>query len=449
VLQSGVVTKGTSEQGRGMVERNTRASPLTTLRGRWLIIARVAWVAVAVFTAGVFVVGIPSEFARLQTPCTGALSCVWVPRLSAHNAQELGELGVATDLLAAYFVAVEVAFMAVSFAIGAAIFWRRSDDRMALLGSLMLITFGASLTVPYPLMDLPLLWKFSAEAVSFIGITLLILFIYLFPDGRFVPPWTRWLAAAWIGLMVPLTFFVEALHALLGNPWVNALFATGLVGTTLFAQVYRYAWVSGPSQRQQTKWVVFGIVAALGGSCVLLLLALIVQRGLLSSLVGNTAWFLLMLLIPLSIAVAVLRYHLYNIDVLINRTLVYGSLTALLAAVYSGGVAVTQAIFRALTGQEQQPELAIVVSTLAIAALFSPLRRYIQTFIDRRFYRSKYDAAKTLEAFSAELRDETDLDRLGDELLGVVRGTMQPAHVSLWLRPDTTSKKREGYSDWT
>jgi hypothetical protein len=149
------------------------------------------------------------------------------------------------------------------------------------------------------------------------------LFIYLFPDGRFVPPWTRWLAALWIGLMVPVTFFAEPLNALLGNPWVNGLFATGLVGTTLFAQVYRYRWVSGPSQRQQTKWVVFGIVAALGGSCVLLLLSHIVQqRGLLSSLVGNTAWFLLMLLIPLSIAVAVLRYHLYNIDVLINRTVV-------------------------------------------------------------------------------------------------------------------------------
>jgi hypothetical protein len=447
VLQSGVVTKGTSEQGRGMVERNTRASPPTTLRGRWLIFARVAWVAVAVFTAGVFVVGIPSEFARLQTPCTGGLSCVWVPRLTAHNAQQLGELGLSTDLFAAYFVAVEVACMAVPFAIGVAIFWRRSDDRMALLGSLTLITFGATLN---PLLDLPLLWKLSAEAVGFIGTALLILFIYLFPDGRFVPPWTRWLAALWIGLMVPVHFFAEPLHALLGNPWVNGLFATGLVGTTLFAQVYRYRWVSGPSQRQQTKWVVFGIVAALGGSCMLLLLSHVVQqRGLLYTLVGNTAWYLLMLLIPLSIAVAVLRYHLYNIDVLINRTLVYGSLTALLAAVYSGGVAVTQAIFRALTGQEQQPELAIVVSTLAIAALFSPLRRYIQTFIDRRFYRSKYDAAKTLEAFSAKLRDETDLDRLGDELLGVVRETMQPAHVSLWLRPDTTSKKREGYSDWT
>jgi hypothetical protein len=115
----------------------------------------------------------------------------------------------------------------------------------------------------------------------------------------------------------------------------------------------------------------------------------------------------------------------------------------------AGGVAATQAIIRALTGQEQQPQLAIVVSTIAIAALFTPLRRRIQSFIDRRFYRRKYDAAKTLAAFSAQLRDETDLDRLGDELLGVVQETMQPAHVSLWLRPDTTSKKREGHGDST
>ena len=422
---------------------NTRPLPPATLRGRSLVLAQVAWVAVAVLTAGVFVAGIPGEFARLQASCTDALSCVWVPRLSAHNAQELGELGLATELFAAYFVVAEVAFMAVSFAIGAAIFWRRSDDTMALLVSLMLITFGASLTIPYPLLDLPLIWKFSAEAVSFIGIALLILFVYLFPDGRFVPPWTRWLAALWIGLMVPVTFFAEPLNALLGNPWVNGLFATGLVGTTLFAQVYRYRRVSAPSQRQQTKLVVFGIVAALGGTCVLLLLALIVQRGLLSSLVGNTAWFLLILLIPLSIAVAVLRHHLYDIDLLINRTLVYGSLTSALVAIYVGGVATTQATFRLLTDQQEQPQLAIVVSTLVIAALFNPLRRHIQSFIDKRFYRSKYDAAKTLEAFSTKLRDETNLDALSDDLVGVVRETMQPAHVSLWLHPKPALKDKK------
>jgi hypothetical protein len=142
-----------------------------------------------------------------------------------------------------------------------------------------------------------------------------------------------------------------------------------------------------------------------------------------------------------AVGVAILKYRLYDIDVIINRTLVYGALTAMLAAVYFGGVAATEALFRVLTGQERQPQLAIVISTLVIAALFNPLRRRIQSFIDRRFYRRKYDAAKTLGAFSSKLRDETDLDALNAELVEVVRETMQPAHVSLWLRPDTASKQ--------
>jgi hypothetical protein len=142
--------------------------------------------------------------------------------------------------------------------------------------------------------------------------------------------------------------------------------------------------------------------------------------------------------------IAILRYRLYEIDTLINRTLVYGVLTAMLVAVYFGGVTATQAIVRALTGQEQQPQLAVVVSTLVIAALFNPLRRRIQGFIDRRFYRSKYDARKTLEVFSAKLRNETDLDALSDDLVGVVRETMQPTHVSLWLRPELPPRRSEG-----
>jgi hypothetical protein len=147
------------------------------------------------------------------------------------------------------------------------------------------------------------------------------------------------------------------------------------------------------------------------------------------------------LLIPLSIGVAVLRSHLFDIDVLINRTLVYGSLTATLVALYFGGIVVLQRLFVALTGEKST--LAVVASTLVIAALFTPLRRRIQSFIDRRFYRSKYDARKTLEAFSAQLRDETDLNALSDDLVGVVRETMQPAHVSLWLRPYTTSESEQ------
>jgi hypothetical protein len=182
------------------------------------------------------------------------------------------------------------------------------------------------------------------------------------------------------------------------------------------------------------------LVVALGGFLVFPFVDALFPGGLLASLLANTAYFVLLLFLPISIAIAILRYRLYEIDTLINRTLVYGSLTAMLALVYFGGVAATQAVFRALTGQAEQPQLAIVVSTLAIAALFNPLRRRIQSFIDRRFYRSKYDAAKTLEAFSVKLRDETDLDALSDDLVGVVKVTMQPAHASLWLRPDTPRK---------
>ena len=141
--------------------------------------------------------------------------------------------------------------------------------------------------------------------------------------------------------------------------------------------------------------------------------------------------------LPLFTGIAIVRYRLYDIDILINRTLVYGSLTAMLVAVYVGGVVVLQYVFRVLSGGESQ--LAIVASTLAIAAAFNPLRRRVQAFVDRRFYRRKYDAVKTLASFSARLRDETDLDTLSDELVGVVMETMQPGHVSLWLRPDTAT----------
>jgi hypothetical protein len=206
---------------------------------------------------------------------------------------------------------------------------------------------------------------------------------------------------------------------------------------------------SGGEERQQIKWIAFAAsVVALGvsGAVFLGTFAAGTAGGTHPLWVGliEDAITLSFAGIPIAVGFAVLKYRLYNIDLLINRTLVYGALTAALVAVYFGGVAATEAVVRTLTGQEQQPQLAIVVSTLVIAALFNPLRRRIQAFIDRRFYRRKYDARKTLEAFTAKLRDETDLDALSGDLIGVVRETMQPAHVSLWLRPDPSPRAGGG-----
>jgi hypothetical protein len=195
----------------------------------------------------------------------------------------------------------------------------------------------------------------------------------------------------------------------------------------------RYRRARG-DERQQIKW--FASAAALT------LAWIIVAEQQSGEIVALSGLFVIAS-IPVATGIAILRYRLYDIDQIINRTLVYGVLTGILALIYFGGVATSEAIFRARTGQEQQPQIAVVVSTLVIAALFTPLRRRIQRFIDRRFYRRKYDARKTLETFSFKLRDETDLDSLNDELVGMVRETMQPAHVSLWMRPVTLQNSRE------
>ncbi len=211
-----------------------------------------------------------------------------------------------------------------------------------------------------------------------------------------------------------------------------------LLGSTAGIQVYRYLRVYNPVQRQQTKWLVF----AFSVNVVLLVLFLAIG-GLVPAvnqpdspyrLARATMTFVFFLLIPLSIGIAILRYRLWDIDVIINRTLVYGTLTAMLALVYAGLVIALQFLLHGLTGQAAENPLAVVASTLVIAALFNPLRRRIQAFIDRRFYRRKYDAARTLEAFSATMRDEVDLNQLSEQLVAVVQETMQPTFISLWLR---------------
>ncbi len=289
----------------------------------------------------------------------------------------------------------------------------------------------------------------GAEAAAFLsginpGIVVAIFIPLVFPDGRL--PSRRWRLLVWLigaGLAIyavdaalepggPDPLGVELPPNVYGVLVVVqiALFIVGILGAA--ASVVLRLWRARGQERQQLKWLVYATSVVMVG---MLGAVSIPPPG------GNFFYGVALFgfaAMPVAIGVAVLRYNLYDIDLVINRTLVYGSLTILLAATYYGSVAVLQGLFRAFT--EQQSTLAVVASTLVIAALFNPLRRHIQSFVDRRFYRRKYDARKTLEAFSTKLKNETDLEALNNDLVGVVRETMQPAHVSLWLRPDPAQK---------
>ena len=314
-------------------------------------------------------------------------------------------------------------------------------------------------SIPYPVASEALgLWLW-VPPVGLLGTYL----ILLFPNGRL--PSRRWRPLAWLsGAVIVLGSVGIALapgsvedlggvrnpFGLEGAPWVAyAAVVVPLLPVCILASavslVLRYRR-SGGEERQQVKWIAF---AASFVGLVALITVVSTQMFAPESLetAGTQPLWLELLQdvellslagVPVAVGFAILRHRLYDIDVVINRTLVYGSLTAMLVAVYYGSVVILQYIFRALSGGESQ--FAIVASTLAIAALFNPLRRRVQGFVDRRFYRRKYDAAKTLAGFGVRLREETDLETLGSDVVRVVRETMQPAHVSLWLRPDPTSE---------
>src|SRR5918997_1204036 len=291
-----------------------------------------------------------------------------------------------------------------------------------------------------------------------LAVGLIVFLALLFPNGRLPSRWWRWFA--WLSLLLISTgavwgAFTPGLILSLGrinnplgveglpNVWklTQTLMLTLIfvAAASLFVRLRRASGV----ERQQIKW--FTSTGVVGSSAALLTYTISEALGALwLKGVGYVVMQVALIGMPITMGIAILRYRLYEIDLIINRTLVYASLPAILAGVYFGGVTATQTLFRTISGQEQLPQLVVVASTLVIAALFNPLRRRIQRFIDRSFYRSKYDAAKTLEGFSMKLRDETDLEALSEDLVGVVRETMQPAHVSLWLRLDTRlSSKQE------
>ena len=317
------------------------------------------------------------------------------------------------------------------------------------------------LTPSSPKSTVPLLLMLWFNSWNWLLLIFPLLFIpLLFPSGRPPTPRWRWVsvaAIAWAALFVLLATLSRQFTmnttpdiafdnpiGVLGTGTVERLVGVWIVGlvalvvTCAVALFVRYRRVNN-TEREQIKWLLY--------ACALFLVVFV--GGFVSGLGGTASlggyiwgifFGLSVVALPAAIGIAILRYRLYDIDVLINRTLVYGALTVMLALVYFGGVTLLQGVLRALTGQEST--LAVVASTLAIACLFAPLRHRVQGFVDRRFYRRKYDAAKTLAAFNARLRDETDLNALSADLVGVATSTMQPEHVSLWLRPEASRKAK-------
>jgi hypothetical protein len=374
------------------------------------------------------------------------LSEAWPPELVQAALAELG--WPATAVAWFEFTRGVVLFLG-TFVPGLLILKRKSQDWFGLY-----VAFA--LTVPPALATSAPLAGFVPEfavVVSWAGAVawqFYFILFYVFPDGQFVPRWTRWLLPIWIGLnLLPGAYAGSEPTGAFARFPILILVPFPLVFIAIGSQFYRYFWHSGSAQKQQTKWVVFSLV---GTMLAVGWLGPLMQRPVPSGQALGTTLVLELgrlaalnlgfVLVPIAMAIAILRYRLWDIDVIIRRTLIYSALTAVLGLAYLGSVLALQGLFQAVTGRGQSP-LVVVLSTLGIAALFGPVRGRVQRGIDRRFYRRKYDAARTLAAFGTQVRDVVELEQLSGQLLGVVKETMQPASVGLWLRGSKSGGQNE------
>ena len=412
----------------------------TILRERWLNLARAAWLAVGALTVSLFIAGIPAEFAQLQTGCPTP-SCAGIEQPATVELRLLQDLGLSPDLGAAYGTALDVAFAAVFVTVAALIFWRKSADRLALFVALALLLFGTA-THPITLQALTAaqpLWRLPVDVLHFAGSASFSLFLYLFPDGRFVPRWTRWVALVWIIWLLPRYWFPNWPPS--GSDtwlaWPNLVVWLGALGTAVYAQVYRYRRVSSQVQRQQIKWVVFGIAMALTGflsvnMAVSAAAPAPTSAGALATLMlGDALMYLALLLIPLSIGIALLRHRLFDVDVLINRTLVYGALTACVVGLYVLVVGYLGVLFR--TGAN----LAIsLLATGLVALLFQPLRDRLQRGVNRLMYGERDDPYGVLSRLGQRLEATLAPEAVLPTIVQTVKESLKLPYAAIALRQD-------------
>jgi len=423
----------------------------TRLRGVALVLTRTVSFMVIALSMAVLFVSIPAYVSDLSLVCTSAPCPIW--RLTTTNVAALDALGISAASYVSGTLILNCVAVLAWVGVAGLVVWRKSASWDGLLLATMLVVQGVMVAngVTTPLYYRGGAWHEIIAVLSLAVPPSFLATFALFPDGRWAPRWMRWVfllccLASGAFFLTGASFTPDSLLArtsALSPATFNLVALACGVGT----QIYKSRVTLTARERQQVKWVLFGVFLAVG-----LFVALILPVMAFPRLVGKDSSYYLVIrplatfiLLggPISFAIAVFRSRLWDIDLIINRALVYGCLTGILAAIYFGLVIGAQAVVQGLSGPRGAQPLIVVASTLLIAGLFQPLRRRLQRTIDRRFFRSKYDAHKTLAAFSATLRQEVSLPELQERLVGVVNQTMQPTHVSLWLRPAPPVGARE------
>ncbi len=444
----------TSDTGNMPVRLASSRATAGRIPRRWVPVLRGVWMACALLLLANMVASIPRYDQILSTVCSlpNQGDCLAdVGQLTTTTVQSLAQLHLSLSTYAAYFVTFDVLVSLLPWGIGVLLFWRKSDEWLGLFVSLLLILVGGNgvsntlsgLWMPSPPSPLFTTLLTVSSAAQWIGVGA---FLLTFPTGRFAPRWSWVILVFWITALLqpPIQPLLPAGPTAAMLQGVVFLLETVLVfGGALFVLVYRYRRVFDATQRQQTKWVVYGaavwfVVYLVGNT----LSNVLPAQSPYQLLAPTVTLVLPSVFLYLGLGFAILRYRLWDVDTIINRTLVYGTLTAMLSLTYVGVILLVHALTQTLTEQQIADLPPVIVgSTLLIIALFNPLRRRIQTFIDRRFYRRKYDAETILAAFTTTLRTEVDLSDLSEHLVHVVVETMQPTQSSLWLRPPPPQHK--------
>lgn len=420
-----------SAQPQPSVHDQWQASPDTRLRGGWLVFVRVAWAVMFVLALGLFIVRIPFNFANARIICTTA-SCAGGVRLTPDNVQEMRQLGLSIDFYAYFSIALALIFEFVCVATSAVVFWRtrgKPDERMALLSSFALVAL-AIVFQNNPSPSFPPVVLVPSLGLIFLGNTCIGLFFYLFPTGHFAPRWTRWLAVIWI---VYHFFNNLVLASLVNTDGPGSILFLGLLASFVAVQVYRYRRVSTPVQRQQTKWVVFGLSVALAGFLVIMSLSVISNfpHNIFAHVIIGCLLYFFLLLIPLSIGIAILRSRLWDIDILINRTLVYGTLTVSIVALY-----VLLIVSLGYLLQSSGNLLISLFATGVVAVAFQPLRERLQGAVNRLMYGERDTPYKVISRLGRRLEATLAPDAILPTIVETVAQALKLPYVAISLKQE-------------